>query len=73
MEIYGRGFAVALDNQAFHQHVGTIGLREQGLERFLYECVAIRRHAHSLWRDRNEAEAWPIGAAAPGIRVGWRV
>ena len=25
MEIYGRGFAVALDDQAFHQHVGTIG------------------------------------------------
>ena len=49
MEINGRGFAVALDYQAFHQHVGSIGGSAAGLERFLYECVAIRQHSYAPW------------------------
>jgi hypothetical protein len=40
MEIYGRGVAVALDNEAVHQHEGTIGASGARLEGFLYKCVA---------------------------------
>ncbi len=63
MEIYGRGFAVALDNQAFHQHVGTIGASDQGLERFLYETVANRRHDHAVWR---QTERGGVGSPRTG-------